>query len=121
MTNSHPTPKRPALCLILLRAGFTGPNGHPLTGGLLPHHFTLTCVRAGTDHRRYLSAALSVVSTAFPRVDRLDTFQLGSALFCGVRTFLCPKAEASEAATARNPRHYDCCHFNCVATGLTTG
>src|SRR2546421_5496987 len=28
--------------LVLLRAGFTWPAGHPAAGGLLPHHFTLT-------------------------------------------------------------------------------
>src|SRR5262252_9007356 len=27
--------------LVLLRAGFTWPAGHPTAGGLLPHHFTL--------------------------------------------------------------------------------
>src|SRR2546430_1834495 len=27
--------------LVLLRAGFTWPAGHPAAGGLLPHHFTL--------------------------------------------------------------------------------
>src|ERR1051326_2592070 len=28
--------------LVLLRAGFAWPAGHPAAGGLLPHHFTLT-------------------------------------------------------------------------------
>src|SRR5437899_1293752 len=28
--------------LVLLRAGFTWPAGHPAAGGLLPHLFTLT-------------------------------------------------------------------------------
>src|SRR4029077_17157538 len=28
--------------LVLLRAGFAWPAGHPVAGGLLPHHFTLT-------------------------------------------------------------------------------
>src|SRR5207302_799044 len=28
--------------LVLLRAGFVWPAGHPAAGGLLPHHFTLT-------------------------------------------------------------------------------
>jgi len=27
--------------LVLLRAGFAWPAGHPAAGGLLPHHFTL--------------------------------------------------------------------------------
>src|SRR5262249_3397429 len=40
--------------LVLLRAGFTWPAGHPAAGGLLPHHFTLAGVR-----RRCLSVALS--------------------------------------------------------------
>src|SRR5215469_8630640 len=40
--------------LVLLRAGFTWPAGHPAAGGLLPHHFTL----AGLC-RRCLSVALS--------------------------------------------------------------
>src|SRR5262245_54200291 len=31
--------------LVLLRAGFTWPAGHPAAGGLLPHHFTLTGLR----------------------------------------------------------------------------
>jgi hypothetical protein len=40
--------------LVLLRAGFTWPAGHPAAGGLLPHHFTLAGAR-----RRCLSVALS--------------------------------------------------------------
>src|SRR5215471_14306561 len=33
--------------LVLLRAGFTWPAGHPAAGGLLPHHFTLTGAAGG--------------------------------------------------------------------------
>jgi len=38
--------------LVLLRAGFTWPAGHPSAGGLLPHLFTLTCRRFSGDQLR---------------------------------------------------------------------
>jgi len=48
-----------SLYSALLRMGFTQPTGHPVAGGLLPHHFTLTFpLREG----RYVSVALSVGS-----------------------------------------------------------
>src|SRR5438445_5883745 len=37
--------------LVLLRAGFTWPAGHPVAGGLLPHLFTLTWRRVSGDSR----------------------------------------------------------------------
>lgn len=50
-----------------------------ITGGLLPHHFTLTpASRSGL-----LSVALAVIRYA-------DAFPLGSSLLCAVRTFLPP-------------------------------
>jgi len=36
-----------SLYLALLRMGFTQPTGHPVAGGLLPHHFTLTPLTRG--------------------------------------------------------------------------
>ena len=48
-----------SLYSALLRMGFTQPTGHPVAGGLLPHHFTLTLpVWEG----RYVSVALSIGS-----------------------------------------------------------
>ena len=44
-----------SLYLVLLRAGFAWPAGHPAAGGLLPHHFTLTAPASGG----VLSVALS--------------------------------------------------------------
>ena len=45
-----------SLYLVLLQMGFTQPAGRPAAGELLPHHFTLTLLKAG----RYVSVALSV-------------------------------------------------------------
>ncbi|MBA7650673.1 hypothetical protein ES703_58484 [subsurface metagenome] len=36
-----------SLYSALLRMGFTQPTGHPVAGGLLPHHFTLTPLTQG--------------------------------------------------------------------------
>ena len=38
--------------LVLLRAGFTQPAGHPTAGALLPHHLTLTADRISWWTRR---------------------------------------------------------------------
>src|SRR5215472_3674262 len=60
--------------LVLLRAGFTWPAGHPAAGGLLPHHFTLT------------GAAGGVFLWHFPSGH--PDWALPSALLSGARTFL---------------------------------
>jgi len=36
-----------SLYLVLLRTGFAQPTGHPVAGGLLPHHFTLAPTSRG--------------------------------------------------------------------------
>ena len=38
-------PPSNALCLTLLRVGFTEPSSHLDAGALLPHRFTLACAR----------------------------------------------------------------------------
>jgi len=37
--------------LVLLRAGFAWPAGHPAAGGLLPHLFTLARLPLSGDRR----------------------------------------------------------------------
>jgi len=47
--------------LVLLRAGFAWPAGHPAAGELLPHHFTLAFDELRRPHRigGVISVALS--------------------------------------------------------------
>src|SRR5256885_3423373 len=68
--------------LVLLRAGFAWPAGHPAAGGLLPHHFTLTRQRLSGDKRRLAVSFLWHFPSGRP------DWVLPSALLCGARTFL---------------------------------
>ena len=63
-------------CSTLLRAGFTGPAGHPAAGGLLPHHFTVA------------ATGVAAVSFLWHSPSGHPDWALPSALLCGVRTFL---------------------------------
>src|SRR5450759_1399656 len=81
--------------LVLLRAGFAWPAGHPAAGGLLPHHFTLTRPRLSGDQR-----GLAVLFLWHFPSGRPD-WVLPSALLCGARTFLQP---FTRSAVTRPPR-----------------
>src|SRR5438132_13559469 len=70
--------------LVLLRAGFAWPAGHPAAGGLLPHHFTLTRQRLSGDKRRLAVSFLWHFPSGRP------DWVLPSALLFGARTFLQP-------------------------------
>src|SRR5437660_100285 len=71
--------------LVLLRAGFTWPAGHPAAGGLLPHPFTLTGPGAG-----------GVFLWHFPSGH--PDWALPRALLSGARTFL-PAPQGGGAVT----------------------
>src|SRR5450759_1488986 len=81
--------------LVLLRAVFAGPAGHPAAGGLLPHHFTLTRPRLSGDQR-----GLAVLFLWHFPSGRPD-WVLPSALLFGARTFLQP---FTRSAVTRPPR-----------------
>src|SRR5467141_580851 len=87
-SDRYPRARRAALSpegtpsyLVLLRAGFAWPAGHPAAGGLLPHLFTLTC----SSSPETLAAGGNFL-WHFPS-SRPD-WVLPSALLCGARTFL---------------------------------
>src|SRR5438132_6599226 len=82
--------------LVLLRAGFAWPAGHPAAGGLLPHHFTLTRRPLSGDKRRLAVSFLWHFPSGRP------DWVLPSALLCGARTFLQPYSITS--AVTRPPR-----------------
>ena len=75
--------------LVLLRAGFAQPAGHPTAGALLPHHLTLTAAAAEAETGR------RCVSVRFPSARA--AWELPSALSRGARTFL-------DLRTSRRPR-----------------
>src|SRR5215831_8414422 len=75
--------------LVLLRAGFTWPAGHPAAGGLLPHHFTLAGVAGG------------VFLWHFPSGH--PDWALPSALLSGARTFLPAPAGAGRSPVRLDP------------------
>src|SRR5712692_1921078 len=88
-SDRYPRARRAALSpegtpsyLVLLRAGFAWPAGHPAAGGLLPHHFTLTRPRLSGDCRGLAVSFLWHFPSGRP------DWVLPSALLCGARTFL---------------------------------
>ena len=75
--------------LVLLRAGFTWPAGHPTAGGLLPHHFTL----AGSRRRcHFCGTFLRVTPTGY------------YPALCSAEPGLSSPAPHGDGATTRPPR-----------------
>src|SRR5712691_3854800 len=102
-SDRYPRARRAALSpegtpsyLVLLRAGFAWPAGHPAAGGLLPHHFTLTRQLVSGD--THCLAVLFLWHFPSGRPD----WVLPSALLFGARTFLQPYSLTS--AVTRPPR-----------------
>lgn len=86
--------------LVLLRAGFAQPAGHPTAGALLPHHLTLTAVTPMVVDQ--MRTGWRCVSVRYPSGH--PAWELPSALSRGARTFL--DRRAASTAAARRPGNY---------------
>ena len=95
--------------LVLLRAGFTWPAGHPTAGGLLPHHFTL----AQLQLRRSAAGRCHFCGT-FLRLAPTGCYPAPCSMEPGLSSRPCQRSGGRPSASTRS----DDTHRTCGLTRL---